>query len=98
MRSMTAPAVAQAQLDRGCGKSVAVSMDVVDKGQAHLDALHELLDRRERISKKRPARPQEEDGSSWSLGGAFRNASFEKADPARATRSSRWPLSQHRQK
>ena len=31
MRSMTAPAVAQAQLDRGCGKSVAVSMDVVDE-------------------------------------------------------------------
>ncbi len=42
-------AAAQALLDRGYGKSVAVSMDVVDEGQAHLDALHEMLDRRKRI-------------------------------------------------
>ena len=40
-------AAAQALLDRGYGKSVAVSMDVVDEGQAHLDALRELVDRRE---------------------------------------------------
>ena len=53
MRSMTAPAVAQAQLDRGCSKSVAVSLDVVDEGQERLDALHEMLDRRERISKEK---------------------------------------------
>ena len=46
-------AAAQALLDRGYGKSVAVSMDVVDEGQAHLDALHEMLDRRERIGKEK---------------------------------------------
>jgi hypothetical protein len=28
-------------------------MDVVDEGQAHLDALHEMLDRRERIGKEK---------------------------------------------
>jgi hypothetical protein len=33
----------------GYGKSVAVSTETVDEGQAHLDALHEMLDRRERI-------------------------------------------------
>ena len=38
-------AAAQALLDRGYGKSVAVSMDVVDEGQAHLEALQELADR-----------------------------------------------------
>ena len=32
-------AAAQALLDRGYGKSVAVSMDIVDEGQAHLEAL-----------------------------------------------------------
>ncbi len=46
-------AAAQALLDRGYGKSVAVSMDVVDEGQARLDALHEMLDRRERIGKEK---------------------------------------------
>ncbi|MDP7458745.1 MAG: hypothetical protein QGG28_00790, partial [Alphaproteobacteria bacterium] len=34
-------AAAQALLDRGYGKSVAVSTETVDEGQAHLDALHE---------------------------------------------------------
>ena len=42
-------AAAQALLDRGYGKSVAVSMDVVDEGQAHLEALQELIERRKRI-------------------------------------------------
>ena len=42
-------AAAQALLDRGYGKSVAVSTETVDEGQAHLDALHEMLDRRKRI-------------------------------------------------
>ncbi len=44
-------AAAQALLDRGYGKSVAVSTETVDEGQAHLDALHEMLDRQERIGK-----------------------------------------------
>jgi hypothetical protein len=35
-------AAAQALLDRGYGKSVAVALDVVDDGQAHLEALREL--------------------------------------------------------
>jgi hypothetical protein len=35
-------AAAQAIPDRGYGQSVAVSMDVVDEGQAHLEALREL--------------------------------------------------------
>ena len=49
-------AAAQALLDRGYGKSVAVSMDIVDEGQAHLDALQELADRRQRINRvKTPA-------------------------------------------
>ena len=51
---------------RGYGKSVVVSMDVVDEGQAHLDALHEMLDRWERIGKERPARPLGA-GASWSV-------------------------------
>ncbi len=42
-------AAAQALLDRGYGKSVAVSMDVVDEGQAHLEVLQELIERRKRI-------------------------------------------------
>ncbi len=46
-------AAAQALLDRGYGKSVAVSMETADEGQAHLDALHEMLDRRERIGKEK---------------------------------------------
>ena len=46
-------AAAQALLDRGYGKSVAVSTETVDEGQAHLDALHEILDRRERIGKEK---------------------------------------------
>ncbi|MDP6020668.1 MAG: HEAT repeat domain-containing protein [Alphaproteobacteria bacterium] len=46
-------AAAQALLDRGYGKSVAVSTETVDEGQAHLDALHEMLDRRERIGKEK---------------------------------------------
>ena len=29
-------------MDRGYGKSVAVALDVVDDGQAHLEALREL--------------------------------------------------------
>jgi hypothetical protein len=35
-------AAAQALLDRGYGKSVAIALDVVDDGQAHLEALREL--------------------------------------------------------
>ena len=35
-------AAAQALLDRGYGKSVAVALDEVDDGQAHLEALREL--------------------------------------------------------
>ena len=35
-------AAAQALMDRGYGKSVAVALDVVDDGQAHLEALREL--------------------------------------------------------
>jgi hypothetical protein len=46
-------AAAQALLDRGYGKSVAVSTETVDEGQAHLDALRELVDRRERIGKEK---------------------------------------------
>ena len=46
-------AAAQALLDRGYGKSVAVSTETVDEGQAHLDALHEMLDRRERVGKEK---------------------------------------------
>ena len=44
---------AQALLDRGYGKSVAVSMDVVDEGQAHLKALQALADRRQRINREK---------------------------------------------
>ena len=43
---------AQALLDRGYGKSVAVAMDIVDEGQAHLEALQELVDRWERINRE----------------------------------------------
>ncbi|SVD05033.1 uncharacterized protein METZ01_LOCUS357887 [marine metagenome] len=46
-------AAAQALLDRGYGKSVAVSMDIVDEGQAHLEALQELADRRQRINREK---------------------------------------------
>ena len=46
-------AAAQALLDRGYGKSVAVSMDLVDEGQAHLEALQELADRRQRINREK---------------------------------------------
>ena len=46
-------AAAQALLDRGYGKSVAVSMDVVDEGQAHLDTLHEMIEQRERINREK---------------------------------------------
>ena len=46
-------AAAQALLDRGYGKSVAVSMDIVDEGQAHLDALQELAERRQRINREK---------------------------------------------
>ena len=46
-------AAAQALLYRGYGKSVAVSMDIVDEGQAHLDALQELADRRQRINREK---------------------------------------------
>ena len=35
------------------GKSVAVSMDIVDEGQAHLDALQELAERRQRINREK---------------------------------------------
>ena len=45
-------AAAQALLDRGYGKSVAVSMDIVDEGQAHLEALQELAERRQRINRE----------------------------------------------
>jgi|TARA_B100000959_G_scaffold9407_1_gene9531 hypothetical protein len=34
-------------------KSVAVSMDVVDEGQAHLDTLHEMIEQRERINREK---------------------------------------------
>ena len=46
-------AAAQALLDRGYGKSVAVSMDIVDEGQAHLEALQELAERRQRINREK---------------------------------------------
>ena len=46
-------AAAQALLDRGYGKSVAVSMDIVDEGQAHLEALQELADRWHRINREK---------------------------------------------
>ena len=46
-------AAAQALLDRGYGKSVAVSMDIVDEGHAHLEALQELADRRQRINREK---------------------------------------------
>jgi len=39
--------------DSGYGKSVAVSMDIVDEGQAHLDALQELAERRQRINREK---------------------------------------------
>ena len=42
-----------ALLDRGYGKSVAVSMDIVDEGQAHLEALQELADRRQLINREK---------------------------------------------
>ena len=42
-------------LDRGYGKSVAVSMDVVDEGLAHLDALHKMLDRRYLLNREKVA-------------------------------------------
>jgi len=38
-------AAAQALLDRGYGKAVAVSTETVDAGQAHLEALQELATR-----------------------------------------------------
>ena len=34
-------------------KPVAVSMDVVDEGQAHLDTLHEMIEQRERINREK---------------------------------------------
>ena len=46
-------AAAQALLYRDYGKSVAVSVDIVDEGQAHLDALQELADRRQRINREK---------------------------------------------
>ena len=46
-------AAAQALLDRGYGKSMAVSMDIVDVGQAHLEALQELADWRQRINREK---------------------------------------------
>ena len=49
-------AAAQALLDHGYGKSVAVSTETVDEGQAHLDALHEMLDRRHLLNREKEAR------------------------------------------
>ena len=56
-------AAAQALLDRGYGKSVAVSMDIVDEGQAHLEALQELADRRQRINREKT--PAEATSPPW---------------------------------
>jgi len=43
----------QALLDHGYGKFVGVSLEVVDEGQAHREALQELTDRRQRINRKK---------------------------------------------
>ena len=50
---MARGAAARALLDCGYGRSVAVSMDIVDEGQAHLEALQELADRRQRINREK---------------------------------------------
>ena len=62
-------AAAQALLDRGYGMSVAVSMDIVDEGQAHLDALQELAERRQRINREKTPAEATKASPGWPLDG-----------------------------
>ena len=69
-------AAAQALLDRGYGKSVAVSMDIVDEGQAHLEALQELADRRQRINREKTPAEATSAPPGWPLDGGPSAQSF----------------------